>query len=521
MEDKRVDQDGTNDEGDLSKIWSEFASVTTSHGIQRMNNAKSKKYLKYEVDVNFKVEQAKSLKFPAVTICNNNPIRKSLLKSSPAFEQIHALVEEYVQIYKFSFCRDNDSLSEDSYENEEASDCIPFSEASVSEFEKSLDTDVGVRIKETYEALEESYKFDAGHQFDQLILDCEFAGVSCMDTNDFVHTVNNVYGNCYTFNSALLAKEIKVTKLSGPKYGLKITFNVEQNEYIETSETAGLRVLIHDPQRMPFPEDEGFLVATNALTHVAVEVVCFVRGNFLLVTFYYKETMLRMNGSYGNCYAEGLPKETNYQHQYNLSYCQKGCHYTRLSEEIYHRRACVDVKFTAMLNVPKSRKICSTSNEIEKNCANETLAAYEDGLLFGYEMCPPPCKENIYKTSISSSKWPAKNTKDLMASFIDKICRVAEHEDKSCNIDIKDCGMLFIYFETLSHLIVEESPSYEFHQLLSDIGGVLGLYIGFSLLTIVEFIELIFEICRARFRKRCLRRKKISNARSAELRQLS
>ncbi|ESN96408.1 hypothetical protein HELRODRAFT_163469 [Helobdella robusta] len=46
-----------------------------------------------------------------------------------------------------------------------------------------------------------------------------------------------------------------------------------------------------------------------------------------------------------------------------------------------------------------------------------------------------------------------------------------------------------LYYEEFNHERIEEKPSYELPQFLSDCGGILGLWLGMSVLTICEFLE--------------------------------
>ena len=50
--------------------------------------------------------------------------------------------------------------------------------------------------------------------------------------------------------------------------------NIAQNEYTELlGEEAGARVVVHPQNRMPFPEDEGFVAKPGKLTSVGIKKV--------------------------------------------------------------------------------------------------------------------------------------------------------------------------------------------------------------------------------------------------------
>ena len=47
-----------------------------------------------------------------------------------------------------------------------------------------------------------------------------------------------------------------------------------QDEYIEQAgDTAGVRLVVHPPSRMPFPEDEGVSVSPGQITAVGLKQV--------------------------------------------------------------------------------------------------------------------------------------------------------------------------------------------------------------------------------------------------------
>ena len=51
--------------------------------------------------------------------------------------------------------------------------------------------------------------------------------------------------------------------------------------------------------------------------------------------------------------------------------------------------------------------------------------------------------------------------------------------------------------------------SFQWSRLLSDLGGQFGLWLGFSLLTAVEILQLVFDICCLIGQRLCCRAAKI------------
>jgi len=61
-----------------------------------------------------------------------------------------------------------------------------------------------------------------------------------------------------------------------------------------------------------------------------------------------------------------------------------------------------------------------------------------------------------------------------------------------------------IYFEELNMEKITYSEYYELENLMSDIGGQLGLWIGVSAITVAEVFKLLLDIIKVLFRKTCV-----------------
>lgn len=61
---------------------------------------------------------------------------------------------------------------------------------------------------------------------------------------------------------------------------------------------------------------------------------------------------------------------------------------------------------------------------------------------------------------------------------------------------------LEIYFAEMNYKSIESQKAYESQNLISDIGGQLGLWLGLSAITIGEIVEFamsLFRLCTAKF----------------------
>jgi hypothetical protein len=53
---------------------------------------------------------------------------------------------------------------------------------------------------------------------------------------------------------------------------------------------------------------------------------------------------------------------------------------------------------------------------------------------------------------------------------------------------------LYIFYESLSYKFTNESPQIDWISLVASIGGTLGLFLGVSVFSICEMLEVVVEI---------------------------
>ncbi|KAJ1354695.1 hypothetical protein KIN20_011696 [Parelaphostrongylus tenuis] len=64
--------------------------------------------------------------------------------------------------------------------------------------------------------------------------------------------------------------------------------------------------------------------------------------------------------------------------------------------------------------------------------------------------------------------------------------------------------MLEIYYEQMSYEILKESESYSIVNLVSDVGGQMGLWMGASVLTAIEIVIFLIDVFTITIRTRLL-----------------
>ena len=97
--------------------------------------------------------------------------------------------------------------------------------------------------------------------------------------------------------------------------------------------------------------------------------------------------------------------------------------------------------------------------------------------------CPIECQKTGFSYSISSSQYPTKLRaqslflKDNKSNFTDFDSYFSQLKE--------DFLFLRIYFEDSTETIISEDPKYKIADLVANLGGTIGLFTGFSFLSLI------------------------------------
>ncbi|CAH1789854.1 unnamed protein product [Owenia fusiformis] len=328
-----------------------------------------------------------------------------------------------------------------------------------------------------------------GHSAQDMIVSCTFDSKKCNYTL-FKTFQNSYYGNCFTFNyddgNSTTQEVVFNTTKKGSRFGLKLTLNIERQEYIGLfAHGSGVRVAVHPRNATPFPEDYGISAPTGWETAIGVRENRVTR---LTKPF-------ESNCSHGN----HDPSET-YTGLYTLLECNQRC----LQKQIRSKCKCLDEimddqtwesvyasdSATSMLNP------CSILNSTEEKCRQRMYYLSQTNRL-GCD-CPLPCLELGFEESLHSSEWPSAQYYPLMMQKLTDSNIISEGQLKIMN-DLKTTRenfvRLHVYYKDMILESLEEFEAYTVDSLIGDIGGILGLFIGMSVLTIAEAVEYLIDLC--------------------------
>ena len=136
-------------------------------------------------------------------------------------------------------------------------------------------------------------------------------------------------------------------------------------------------------------------------------------------------------------------------------------------------------------------------NDSELNCTNVQYVNFikqdETGLCAEY--CPLECDSFTYETSISSAGFPTDVYGDVLINKEIVKNFYANWTNLRRKRDIKtDIFAVNVYFNDFTSTKISNSPQYGVFDLVGNIGGLIGLFLGGSYLSLIEIFDLVFSI---------------------------
>ncbi|GFR99829.1 acid-sensing ion channel 1, partial [Elysia marginata] len=274
------------------------------------------------------------------------------------------------------------------------------------------------------------------------------------------------------------------TLKTGPLNGLRLELNIQADEYLPSSNVGGIKVLIHDNKEYPFPEDGSLVVAPGFYTAISVR----------------KMKTKRLSSPYGNCIDSAVNTTKNLFSEGGFIYSRNGCQKSCFQEYVYRTCSCCDSGFPCVgaalekatgKRVPGGVRWCNSTLATDLNCMENANFLFTENKLGCSDRCPPACEQSTFKTSVSTAKIPTRASFDTTVEHIKYNGKAGNISDFNAFLT-NSYILLEIYYETFNVEMVVSEPAYTWSKVLGDIGGQLGLFLGFSLLTALEILEFVF-----------------------------
>lgn len=187
--------------------------------------------------------------------------------------------------------------------------------------------------------------------------------------------------------------------------------------------------------------------------------------------------------------SEIVEKSINYVKNKNYVYRQNDCFNICLQRLIIKSCGCYYTKYS---NINESLP-CNNLTNLQ--CIYEKLSVFQKEA-FKLD-CPLECSSVYYDYSISSLSFPNQKFFDILKKEENYLKMV--QMNYSLNLSSLETFQKYylslnIYYTNLEYTEITEKPAFTPIDLLSQIGGSLGMFLGFSLFHFIELVEIFFII---------------------------
>ncbi|ESO89372.1 hypothetical protein LOTGIDRAFT_72911, partial [Lottia gigantea] len=268
---------------------------------------------------------------------------------------------------------------------------------------------------------------------------------------------------------------------------LTMELYLDENEYSEfLADTVGAKLHVHQQGIMAFPEDDGISLTPGLSTSVGISQI----------------QVKRSIPPHGRC--RHYSSDDNYKvnmyagaHKLQIDYSEKACQKTCYQKNLIRDCECCHFDYPcsgyALRKVIEGVKVPKLKRW---RCMGDIFQKYERDELDCSNDCAQSCSETVYSTDISTGRWPSV---PLIRRTMGKVRSLYKRKNESIPTSEEDMDVgdqlkrnvikVEIFYKQLNYEYLKATPAYDWSSLISDIGGQAGLWVGFSVLTLIELAE--------------------------------
>lgn len=318
-----------------------------------------------------------------------------------------------------------------------------------------------------------------GLNLEDMLINCYFGDEAC-NMSEFTWFFNWNYGNCFMFDTQ------KKIYSEGRSEQLTLEFFIGFEKIVPAlSYASGLQLMIlnrSDNKEFNY-YFESYSAKPNTHTTFIIQR-SFV--NKLPNPFSECSLDLRTNNN-----RTVDSKLYRWFFEKNLTYSRFFCLRNAYRINTYLKCNCV----LEINDVPGVANICTSEEELE--C--DRISFYEDFIKHSFygkfnADCPQECNTVNFDIAINSQNFPTDSYARKLLKFHPYFNRLKQTD----NITVQDVQesvlRVNIYYGFLGYTNLEEIATYTFNDMIGNTGGMLGLFLGVSLISFVEILELTIEI---------------------------
>jgi hypothetical protein len=348
-----------------------------------------------------------------------------------------------------------------------------------------------------------------GHEIKDIVILCAFNTVKCDLNQDFTWFFDKIYGNCFTYNSGLNtttgrieSANLKKSSVNGWLYGLKIQLYV--NYY------ANLTVLnSYGKYYYNKFNSYGAIISIDNSTKILerifngyTQLTAGMQSNVKIDrTFSYYLPKPYSSCDLDNDSSSSSTRKT-LSHLINLfidasfGYKQNSCIYQCYQFEMVKNCNCTDPNFFSLIN---STRTCTSQNDLD--CWDKVWFNVIQSNNFIKDncipLCPLECNRTEYNVQLSTLELTGdtfypdliRENPIIFNDFLNESNLIIKSGKA-----IKSFVVLNAFYDSLSYTLSTESPQMDIVSLFACIGGNLSLFLGISVFSFFELIQVLIEI---------------------------
>ena len=159
------------------------------------------------------------------------------------------------------------------------------------------------------------------------------------------------------------------------------------------------------------------------------------------------------------------------------------CFLQCLQSKLFKECSCYDQDYFSIFS---NKNDCL--NETEHNCSKRVWENFDWKSCLEY--CPLECNQTQYSIEVTSVKLLGEKYAYLIRENTNLSLDFVENE-VSAEAAANSFISLSIFYDTLSYTLITESPKLDAIALLANLGGNLSLFLGISIFSFSEIIEII------------------------------
>lgn len=404
-------------------------------------------YFRYEVNSQIEIERLSSIEFPAVIFCN-----KIQLKVDQTNTNIRTTLDDFKNIMIDHKSNTFDIMRRIMY----------YINYGLNDFQNGISSQ------------------NSSFSLNEMLLNCKFNDITC-GVKDFEPIYYRSLGNCFKFSAFKNSSRISTPgRLNGLR--LELFLGVPSPNYTLISST-GAYIFVTNTSSRFLSNKEGVTVSAGFETDIMVSQVY----------------LNKLSKPYGDCVSDVKSKNAFDSELFRITMEKM-----RIYEQKYCLQFCYQKYLTEMCNC--SDATLPVINETIQTCylgsctENANNNFYKTNLSLNcFDQCPSECNIVNYNLKISQTSFPSPFYADLLIQNDKANGNLRNFKNIE---EIKSSVLaLNVFYEDISYYFINEVPNKSTEQFVSEIGGIVGLYLGLSLLSFIEIVEVFIKILGIYFKR--------------------